>query len=386
MRVREKTLRPDALTRLLVIGASAALVFLATFALSESAQAQTLPPCPPGSGQALPPGKTQCRPLCEVDASHPIFSLSASVAAVGTASGTFSATALNPANPPSYELRGPRDCATATSDPSTTWDIKHYCPMPHCVHWHTYIFPGTPGGGTPYPSTAIVTVAPDSGSHFLGWSAECAVPTKPTDPRRGCATFMDSNKSVEATLSDVADSSPPTAPVIATGTVKRYSIQITWPTPAMDTWLGGYEILQNGIPYGRRGPTSPGFTATSLLCNKSYKWQVLAFDGENETASNELTIKTGKCAKVPPNTVIHVRPPRTTRQKSAYFHWGAVRRGQDLAHFKSQCKIGKKRWKKCLPGKTYRNLKPGYRTVRIRVGDSQGWDRTPAKVRWLVRG
>jgi hypothetical protein len=45
-----------------------------------------------------------------------------------------------------------------------------------------------------------------------------------------------------------------------------------------------------------------------------------AFDSANVTSSNTIVVKTGKCAKVPPNTVIHVRPPRTTRQKSAYFH------------------------------------------------------------------
>jgi hypothetical protein len=249
------------------------------------------------------------------------------------------------------------------------------------------VSPGTLGGGTPYQATAIVTAQPDVGSFFLGWEpGECFAPTKPAEPRLGCAVVMDDDKSVQANLGSSADPTAPTAPVIAKGTVKPFSIQITWPTPATDeTWLGGYEIYRNHVLYGRRSASAPGFTATSLLCNTSYTWEVRAFDAAHETASNELTIKSGKCAKVPPNTVIHVRPPRSTRQKSAYFHWGAVRRGVDLTHFKSQCKIGRKAWKKCFPGKTYRHLKPGYRTVRIRVGDAQGWDRTPAKIRWLVK-
>jgi hypothetical protein len=340
-----------------------------------------------------PPGHASCRPICEVDAQHPAGILTATI--VG-GSGMLQAEAKNPYKGASDNAsKGPDECATAGMNAGpTTWDwtVKRWCGF-HCEHWHTLVNPDTLGGGTPYPATAFVKVASvDAGSHFVGWEpGACTPPTKPSDPRVWCAVFMSGDKSVQANLSATADATAPTAPTIAKGAVKRYSIQITWPTSGLgaasdETWFGGYEILRNGSPYARRGPTAPGFTATSLLCNMSYTWQVRVFDSANEALSNELTIKTGKCAKVPPNTVIHVRPPRTTRQRSAYFHWGAVRRGQELTHFKSQCKIGKKRWKKCFPGKTYRNLKPGYRTVRIRVGDSQGWDRTPAKIRWLVKG
>jgi hypothetical protein len=381
MRVREQTLRPDVLTRLLVIGASAAVVLVALMAFPKVAHAQQLV-CPP-------PGHASCRPICEVDAQHPASILTATIAGVG--SGVLQGSAKNPYKGASDNAnKGTDECATPGSNTGpTTWDwtVKRWCGF-HCEHWHTLVNPNTLGGGTPYQATAIVTATPDAGSFFVGWEpGDCTAPTKPADPRLGCAVVMSANKSVQANLSDTADAQAPTAPVIAKGTVKRYSIQITWPTPATDNlWLGGYEIYRNGNLYARRGPTAPGITATSLLCNTSYTWRVDAFDSANVTSSNTIVVKTGKCAKVPPNTVIHVRPPRTTRQKSAYFHWGAVRRGQELAHFKSQCKIGKKRWKKCFPGKTYRNLKPGYRTVRIRVGDSQGWDRTPAKVRWLVKG
>ncbi len=69
----------------------------------------------------------------------------------------------------------------------------------------------------------------------------------------------------------------------------------------------------------------------------------------------------------------------------AYFHWGAKRNGNELSHFKSQCRKGTNPWRTCFPGKTYRNLRSGYHTVRIRTGDAQGWDRTPVKYRWFVR-
>ena len=85
-----------------------------------------------------------------------------------------------------------------------------------------------------------------------------------------------------------------------------------------------------------------------------------------------------------------MKPPRTTKKRSAFFHWGARRGGVDLPQrsFKSKCKLDKKRWVKCsaVTGKTVRKLKPGrWHTFRVRVGDAQGWDQTPAVWRWRVR-
>jgi len=228
----------------------------------------------------------------------------------------------------------------------------------------------------------------EAGHYFLGWttSGPCAPPSSPTLSRTDCSVFLNTEQSVEANLGDTQDGTAPTASTVSKGVVKRYSIQIKW-TPSIDeTWLGGYEILRNGIPYARRGPAATAFTATSLLCNTKYRWRVRAFDSVHLIDSNSIIVKTGACAKVPPNTVLHVKPPGVTRSRTAYFHWGAVRRGVDLIRFKSQCRLGRYGvWRKCFPGKTYRNLKPGYHTVRIRTGDSQGWDRTPVKYRWLVR-
>ena len=380
MRVRETTHRPGALVRLAVIAAGAVVAFLATLSYAQPAHAQVLP-CPP-------PGHPSCRPICEIDASHPAADLTGTIA--GTGSGVLQASAKNPYKGAFDNAnKGTDECATSTGTgpPSWTWNVKRWCGF-HCEHWHTTVFPGTPGGGTPYPATAILTAVPNVGSYFLGWAAgNCATPTKPADPRLGCAVFMDADKSVQANLSTTQDATPPTAPVIAKGTVKQFSIQITWPTPGTDeTWLGGYEVYRNGVLYGRRGTSAPGITATGLLCNTSYSWKVRSFDGANESVdSNVLVIKTGACAKVPPNTVLHVKPPLRTSSHVAYFHWGAKRNGVELSHFKSQCRKGKGQWRRCFPGKTYRNLRSGYHTVRIRVGDAQGWDRTPIKYTWYVR-
>ena len=99
-----------------------------------------------------------------------------------------------------------------------------------------------------------------------------------------------------------------------------------------------------------------------------------------------LAIKSGACAKIPPNTVLHVKPPLRTSSRVAYFHWGAKRNGNELSHFKSQCRKGTNPWRTCYPGKTAPEPEVGLpHPVRIRTGDAQGWDRTPIKYRWFVR-
>jgi hypothetical protein len=382
MRVRETTHRPGALVRLAVIAAGAVVAFLATLSFAQPAQAQVVP-CPVSP-------TVDCRPICVVDEpDFPAGDLTATIA--GPGSGVLQASAKNPyKGATDNDNKGTDECATGTSPmpPPWTWEVKRWCGF-HCEHWHTLVDPGKLGGGTPYPATAIVTAVPDVGSYFLGWAAgNCTTPQKPADPRLGCAVFMDADKSVTANLSTTPDNTAPSAPEIAKGTVKQFSIQITWPTPGTDeTWLGGYEVYRNDVLYGRRGASVPGITATGLLCNTSYTWKVRSFDGANESVdSNILVIKSGACAKVPPNTVLHVKPPLRTSSRVAYFHWGAKRNGIELGHFKSQCRKGKYNpWRKCFPGKTYRNLRAGYHTVRIRVGDAQGWDRTPVKYTWFVR-
>ncbi len=95
-----------------------------------------------------------------------------------------------------------------------------------------------------------------------------------------------------------------------------------------------------------------------------------------------------QCPKPPPpGTQLHIWPPKVTRQKTAFFHWGVLwKSGQQRGKVSYQCKFdNQKRWRQCSPGKTYKRIKPGKHTFRVRAGSTGGWDKTPATWRWTVK-
>jgi hypothetical protein len=348
-----------------LVVAGAFLFWLLTLSTPPKAQAQV---CPVGGPPPAAP-HTTCRPLCET----PSFALTGSLA--GTGAGSIDAEALNPYNPSTYDDMGPRDCAIPSG--TNTWDVKQVCTF-HCVHWHTFIQPG----GTPAPSTALVTPTADPGSFFTSWSVSCAPSPTKTVNRNVCSLLMGSAKSVTATFATSPDAvAPSPAPVLSASNVKSYSLKLTWTGSADATWLGGYEIYRNGILYSRVGPGATTANLINQLCQTDYAFEVRAFDSANETASNSVNVHTGKCTPAnPPNTILHVWPQRTTRSRIAYFHWGSNR-----AHVRYQCRLDKGKWKKCFPGKTYKRLKPGKHVFRVRAYDAAGKDKTPATWRWTIR-
>ncbi len=80
------------------------------------------------------------------------------------------------------------------------------------------------------------------------------------------------------------------------------------------------------------------------------------------------------------------KPPKSTRSKTAAFFWGGKRNGAFISGFKSQCRFDKaKTWTTCKSGKTYKKLKPGSHTFRLRVGNGSVWDKTPTVYTWKVK-
>ncbi len=89
----------------------------------------------------------------------------------------------------------------------------------------------------------------------------------------------------------------------------------------------------------------------------------------------------------PFNTVLTKKPVKTTKSTTAVFSWRAKRTdGTFTGSFNAQCRIDRQRvWKTCGRSKTYKKLKPGAHTFRVRVGEANRWDPTPAVHTWKVK-
>lgn len=363
--------------RLLLVTLGMGFFVLALLAWPSQARAQT---------QCDQPG---CRPLCvsgedaAAKENIPLYTLTAAK----QGDGEFAVTARNPYAGASYNspANKERECATRQGD-TDVWDVKHFCTF-HCEHRHYFVNPG----GRPQPATARVTPTATVGSFFLGWTPEsnCSPPASTSFHRNVCAILVNDHKTVTADFGLGEDTQAPTAPAIAVTARQAFKVSFSLTPATDDRWLGGYEVFLDDVLRTRVGPAATAFTIANLFCQKAYSFRVDAFDSSNETGSNVVNATTTKCPKVPPNGVFHVKPAKRTKAKQAFFHWGARRGGADLPQrsFKSKCRVDKKRWHRCssVNGKTVRKLKPGWHTFRVRVGDAQGWDKTPAVWRWRVR-
>jgi hypothetical protein len=268
----------------------------------------------------------------------------------------------------------PADCITpqgSSCPPACSFQVQTVCEF-HCGHDHT----------PPFPWTVGLSGSGTGGSSFLDWNGSC-VGVKEA-PRTMCIVRMNSDQTVTATFGP-ADAAPPTPPGL-NATAGSYSAALTW-SPSSDAYLLGYEIYRDGALLARVPDNVTSFQVENLFCSSSYSFQVKAYDSVHEAASAVVPLRTGSCgatAAPRPNTVIHIKPPRSTRARTAFFHYGT--RGT-LRATRYQCKLDRGRWRKCSGrlGKRYRGLKPGWHAFRVRAGNANGFDRTPAKHTWRVR-
>jgi hypothetical protein len=247
----------------------------------------------------------------------------------------------------------------------------------HCYHDHT----------APY-HWEVALVANPSGAYHVGWTGTTSCAVNKAAPQSACLVRMNTNQNMTAVFEPTPDTTPPAAPSTTPGAVTPYSATINWTPSADNKWLGGYEIVQNGsVLVARLSTAFTSFKIENLRCETTYTFRVDAYDTANKAASNNVQATTGKClttAKPRPNTMFHIKPPRVTRSRTAFFHFGV--RG-NVPATKYQCKLDRGRWRACSgrSGKTYRSLKRGYHTVYVRAGNAAGFDPTPAKWRWRIR-
>jgi Fibronectin type III domain len=254
------------------------------------------------------------------------------------------------------------------------WRVETVCEF-HCDHNHI----------APYPWWVQLVASPDPGLSFVRWDAPCEPIIQV--PRQSCVVKMDVDHNVTAHFSATPDTSPPAAFSASASSSTSYTVTLNWTPSIDDQWLGGYEVVHSGsVRMARLRPTTTTYRAENLNCERTYTFRIEAYDTVNTTASNEVQARTGACvrARPVPNTVIHVKPPRSTRRKTAFFHFGS---SGPLRATKFQCKLDRRAWRACSAsrGVTYRRLKRGYHTFLVRAGNANGFDRTPARWRWRVR-
>ena len=269
----------------------------------------------------------------------------------------------------------------AACPPNCRLQVQAVCEF-HCQHDHT----------APYGWT--VQLSPMSG-YLLAWGpGTTCLPAKGA-PQSSCVVQMPTSGEHRATarFGSAPDSSPPSpAPAATVSSVGSYALTVSWTPSGDDNWLGGYDIYDGATLLRRVAAGTTSARLEALRCQTTYNLRVVAFDVRNSTSSSTVQATTGRCLASAdtraPNTVFHVKPPRTTRSRTAFFHWGATERSR------FRCKLDRGAWRKCRRsdpyatsmGKTYRRLARGSHTFRVRAVDRAGnVDRTPAVWRWRIR-
>ena len=255
--------------------------------------------------------------------------------------------------------------------------VKQTCTF-HCQHWHTWV-----PTGKPLPANVKLSATP-AGSFLVGWG-NCA--PRLGQSRSDCTVRVSASPTtVTAVLSPISDTTPPTAPALGAPTPESYAATIRWSQSSDANGVAGYDVFRNDALVARAGGGATSAKVGGLSCQTPYTFRVEAFDtAGNAVSSAPIEVVTGRCGVTQkPNTAIHVKPAKTTRQTAAFFHFGAK---GTVAATKFQCKLDRGRWTSCsgVKGKRYSGLKKSYHTFRVRAGNANGWDPTPASHRWLIR-
>jgi hypothetical protein len=263
-----------------------------------------------------------------------------------------------------------------TAPPNSRFEIQTVCEF-HCGHNHT----------SPYPWTVQLVPAASPGAFFVGWTANCT-PIKVT-PRSWCIVRMNEDHTVTADFDSLPDTQAPTPSSASAAAAGPYSADVSW-TRSSDARLAGYDIYQGSTHIARTTAATTSFKVENLFCETNYTFRVDAYDWSGNSAPGSPAVaRTGPCirsggAGARPNTILHVKPPRSTRARGAFFHFGTT---GSVRATRYQCKLDRGRWRSCpgRTGKRYRSLRRGYHTFYVRAGNANGFDRTPARWRWRIR-
>jgi hypothetical protein len=139
------------------------------------------------------------------------------------------------------------------------------------------------------------------------------------------------------------------------------------------TDLGIYVSLDGGLHWAVENTGFPNVITESLQLNKvGANSTLFAFThgrGAFRVVVPDVT---------PPNTTITGKPPARTRSRTAIFRFASSEPGSTF-----QCKLDGGSFLTCSSGRTYRRLRLGFHTFRVRaVDDAHNVDSSPASYTW----
>ncbi len=124
--------------------------------------------------------------------------------------------------------------------------------------------------------------------------------------------------------SDVTAPSAPTN-LMVNGAVQSRSVSITWDASTDNVAVAGYRILRNGSLLSET--TQTNYTDTTVNESQRYRYQVIAFDAAQNTASNTLTVNTpadvAPLDNEPPSAPGNLRLSGTATTNSVSMVWNA---------------------------------------------------------------
>jgi photosystem II stability/assembly factor-like uncharacterized protein len=220
-----------------------------------------------------------------------------------------------------------------------------------------------------YGSSVSLSASPQAGSTFAGWSGACS-------GTGSCTLTMDAGRSVTATFTLQTRTLSVTKSGSGSGTVSSSPAGINCGSTCSHAFAYGSSVTLSASP--QAGSTFAGWSGA---CSGT---------GSCTLTLNANTTVTGSFGKTSPPKVKN-KSPQTKITKAK------INSGKRMATFKFvgsgsvkpyrfQCKLDKKKYSSCRSGKTYKHLKLGKHTFRVRAKDHAGRvDKTPAIKKFKIK-
>jgi photosystem II stability/assembly factor-like uncharacterized protein len=222
-----------------------------------------------------------------------------------------------------------------------------------------------------YGSSVSLSASPQAGSTFAGWSGACS-------GSGSCAVTMNADTAVTATFTTITHNLTVSKSGAGNGTVTSSPAGIDCGTTCVHGFNSGTSVTLTAAPAAgsRFGGWSGGSCSGTGSC-------LLTVNADTTfTAVFNLIPSPPQTTKKPPQTTITKAKINSGKRMATF----GFRGSGGVKPYSFQCKLDKKKYSSCRSGKTYKSLKPGNHTFRVRAKDHAGRvDKTPAIKKFKIK-